>query len=99
MPTTVPPFSFLKEYSVIPVRMQEAMTRYVQDGITPGSFLCAVIDNDLRGAIFQADDTHTLLVPLFVNWFYSEAPANCCGSRAARLEWVKSHQDKESKTT
>ena len=81
--------------------MQEAMARYVQDGITPGSFLRAVIDNDLRGAIFQADDTNKLLVPLFVRWFYSsdEAPAACCGSREIRLAWVKSHQEnQESKT-
>lgn len=83
---------FTGQYEAIPAHMQEALRRYVVQGLAPGHFLSAVIKNDLRGAINYADATNAPLLKLYVQWFYNEAPDNCHGSPEIMREWMLTRQ-------
>ncbi len=92
--TVISPLSFEFEckfegqYAQIPAHMQEAIRRYVVQGIQPGDFLTAVITNDLRNAVNRADETNLPLLKVYVQWFYNEAPSACWGSHEMMHEWM-----------
>lgn len=73
---------------VIPARMMSALKRYVDHGIKPGDFLVAIISNDLKSAIFHADDENLPNLSAYVSYLYLEAPGNCWGSRQKMLDWI-----------
>jgi hypothetical protein len=79
---------FTGEYSAIPERMQEGIKRFVVDGLIPGDFLKAVIQNDLRGTVGHADDENLPLIPLYVRWFYNRPPSVSHGSPEAFVNWL-----------
>jgi hypothetical protein len=79
---------FTGEYADIPKRMQDAMTRYVLEGVQPGHFLTAVITNDLRGAVNHADEENLPLLRTYVRWFFNVAPGSCYGSAKHMEEWI-----------
>lgn len=83
---------FTGDYAAIPPHMQDAIRRYLVQGIAPGHFLSAVIKNDLRGAIGNADADNLPLIKLYVQWFYNVAPGNCHGSPEIMKEWIASRQ-------
>ena len=86
---------FNGEYAQIPAHMQQALRRYVLEGIRPGDFLTAVICNDLRNAVGRADETNLPLLKLYVQWFYNVAPGSCWGSAGNMAEWMNARsQDK-----
>jgi len=72
---------------MLPIHMREATRRYIEQGILPGSFLRAVITNDLAGAFRTADDINLPLISIWVKFFYNEAPVTCYGSPAAMTRW------------
>ena len=80
---------FAGQYKEIPKRMQDALLRYVDDGVEPGSFLRAVIDNNLRDAVGCADSENLPLLHLYVAWFYNVPPAGCWGGAKQRAAWLK----------
>lgn len=49
-------------------KFRGGMSRYFNAGIVPGSFLTAVLKNDLREAILFADDESLILLPDLVRW-------------------------------
>jgi hypothetical protein len=65
---------------VIPAYMLNSLKIYVEHGQIPGSFLQAVICNDLRAAVERADANNITILPAYVSWLYNEAPAQCWGS-------------------
>ena len=71
----------------IPVRMQRGLARYVIDGVKPGGFLRALLANDLVHAVGRADDENIRLLPNYVRFLYSEAPADCWGSELQLSTW------------
>lgn len=58
----------------------ESIRDYVEHGADPGSFLAAIICNDLKATVAQADDTNMANIPAFVCYFYNEVPSDCWGS-------------------
>ncbi len=76
----------------IPERMMGGIKRYIENGIVPGSFLTAVIQNNLREAVGQADDENLKNIPAYVSYFYNEAPSGCWGSKKKMEEWVDTFQ-------
>lgn len=84
---------FTGEYADIPQRMQDAMTRYVLEGVQPGDFLTAVITNNLRDAVNRADAINLPLLKTYVRWFYNVAPGNCHGSVKHMQEWIASRSE------
>ena len=55
-------------FDVIPSHMKEALERFIVERRPPGSFLRAVILNDLRGAVNYADSENYPLIPLYVKF-------------------------------
>ena len=76
-----------REFS-IPERMMGGICRYLDQGIEPGSFLRAVICNDLKEAVGAADDENLANLPAYVAYFYNEAPCGSWGSVEAFDGWL-----------
>jgi len=73
----------------LPVHMVESLERYVQHHIAPGSFLEAVICNDLRNALTKADPINRKLLVYYVWWLENAAPAESYGSLKAYHQWLE----------
>jgi hypothetical protein len=82
----------------IPAHMMIAINDYINHGLEPGSFLTAVICNDLRGVVGQADAENILLLREYVSYFYNEAPCDCWGSRIRMDKWISQHQRSDAET-
>ena len=73
----------------IPARMHGGIQRYVEQHIKPGDFLMAVLCNNLKEACHRADDENVDLLPVYVAYFYNEAPSSCWGSPEKVWEWIE----------
>ena len=78
------------DYTRIPAHMQNTARLYIEQGIPPGSFLQAVICNDLFGAYRRADDINQAAMRDWVVFFYNEAPGDCWGSVERFSAWIAS---------
>ena len=78
----------LNEYGV-PPHMHSGIIMYVEEGVPPGDFLSAVINNDLREACGRADDHNIRRLHTFVMWFYNQAPNGCWGYKNAVRDWCR----------
>lgn len=73
----------------VPDQLWPGLRRYFVDRIRPGGFLCALIANDLRGAVCRADSEQLLLALLPVSRFLSDyAPPRSHGSAEALESWL-----------
>lgn len=72
----------------IPGYMYTGIINYIVDRIEPGDFLSSILRNDLMGACVYADDTNLGLLPVYVSFFYNEAPTACWGSKENIQEWL-----------
>jgi hypothetical protein len=73
----------------IPERMAGSLRLWIERGIAPGSFLMAVLENNLSEAVGRADDENLANLPAYVGYLYNEAPAPCWGSPAKCEAWAK----------
>lgn len=73
----------------IPDYMVGALQRYVTHGISPGSFLRAVLENNFMDALGAADLDNATCLLGWANLVYSDLPYECKGSRIAVREWMK----------
>lgn len=74
-------------YDKFPTHVVGGVRRYIEHAIPPGSFLTAVICNDLKEACGRADDENQRNLCEIVKWFYNEAPHDCWGSEDAMRTW------------
>lgn len=74
-------------YSV-PVHMADRIHMYFRYHTEPGSFLYAVLTNDLKAACALADDTNRHRLWDFVYLFYNEAPYYSWGSHERVAEYL-----------
>ncbi len=65
---------------LLPEHMRDGTKLYIEQGIPPGGFLTAVIENDLVEACGRADHINKRKLTDIVSWFYNVAPSNCWGS-------------------
>lgn len=75
-------------FEMIPDRLMDGMKRYVEGHIKPGSFLTAVIKNDLADAFYRADPESRLVLHDIIKWFWNEAPVSCWGSPEKMSAWL-----------
>ena len=73
----------------IPERMMGGIKRYIENGIEPGSFLMAVLCNNLCEAVGRADSENMANLPAYVSYFYNEAPSACHGSSEKVKAWLE----------
>jgi hypothetical protein len=62
-------------------RFIHSLKLYAEHGCEPGSFLRAVLENDLRESIARADTEAAAALPAIVRYIYSEFPMGIWGSR------------------
>lgn len=80
----------------IPDCMEEGIKLYLERGIQPGDFLTAIICNDLKTAVMQADHNNILNLPAYVAYFYWEVPAVAWGSKKIMQQWMKERREEET---
>jgi len=66
------------------------MRRYLEEGVPPGSFLSAVLANNLVQAFARADETNRAAMFRFAMFLHNEAPLDAWGSEQAVRDWVQS---------
>lgn len=66
---------------------------WVSDGRPPGSFLTAVLCNDLKEACARADDHNRYALFDIVFYLYNECPSLCWGSYEKVDAWEKKHAE------
>lgn len=76
----------LDEYG-IPAYMQPALISWVNHGVRPGSFLTAVLENNLMEAVGRADNTNALHLKDYAAFLYNAAPSDCHGSTQKVDAW------------
>jgi hypothetical protein len=65
----------------IPDYMADHIKLYLKRGVPPGSFLTAVICNDLLGACMTADGLNIANLPAYAAYFYKEVSNDAWGSK------------------
>jgi hypothetical protein len=78
-------------YNLIPEHIRDGMKRYIEEGIPPGGFLMAVLENNLTEAYKRADHINKERIPDIVDFVYNELPLQCWGSPNKVSEWIKAH--------
>lgn len=77
-------------WELVPDHMRGAMERYLSHGIPPGSFLEAVLCNNLSEAVSRADHINRHRLLDIVNFLQWHVPANCWGDVAEYASWCTS---------
>ena len=77
---------------LIPPHMIGAIKRYIVNGIQPGSFLTAVLSNDLKEAFARADSENSAAMQGWVQFLYNYAPSGCWGSPGRVSDWLANSQ-------
>jgi len=69
--------------------MITALNEYVRNRRPLGSFLMAVLSNDLADACQRADPQNCVSLPALVAYLYNHAPASCWGSLSCVEAWLE----------
>ena len=72
----------------IPDYTLESLQRYYQYGLPPGSFLTALLQNDLFGAMATADEYNKEALQDICSFIYWEFPAETYGSEYKVLAYM-----------
>jgi hypothetical protein len=73
----------------IPELTAAGLARYLDQHIKPGSFLSAVLCNDLRESLACADDENTDSLQAIVAYLYNEVPSAAWGSPEKFQAWLE----------
>lgn len=78
----------------IPDHTKGSIERYVLNRYAPGSFLTAVLANDLFGATGRADDMNIVALKDICSWIHNRAPRDCWGSYETVKRYLETPQVK-----
>lgn len=78
--------------SGVPAHMHDGYVLYLLHGVPPGSFLEAVLSNDLREACARADTDNQRTLYQHVYFLYNYAPQSCWGDAKTITGWLKAHR-------
>lgn len=76
------------EEGKIPMNIVKAIDLYVSDGIEPGDFTRAVLENNLTEAIGRADMWSLMYLKEIVQYCYNGIPGLCWGSKEKVTNWL-----------
>ena len=76
------------DYSLIPGHCQDGMRQYIEAGRPTGSFLRAVLENDLIESFRCADDINVCRIRDYLVFMHNYAPAMCYGSPEKVEAWI-----------
>lgn len=75
--------------STLPEHMWDGVRGYYEHGWKPGSFLYAVLTNDLVNAAVNADDQNRRKLFEWASFLYNELPRECWGDSNTVVSWIK----------
>lgn len=87
------------KYPMLSVAIIEGICGYVNDHRPVGSFLTAVISNNLKEAFMRADDNNVKHMFDVVKLFYNEVPSPCWGSYKEMIDWLSPHVERRASKT
>lgn len=79
----------------IPLALREGLFRYVSNGVKPGDFLTAVLENNLKMAYWLADPNSRTAIPHIIQYLHWEAPSECHGSPEKVKAWLNKFKKEE----
>lgn len=75
-------------YEMLPEHMQDGMRRYVEQGIPPGGFATAVLENKLAESFLKADTDNTHYMREWAVFMWEEMPTAAWGSTEKVAAWI-----------
>lgn len=72
----------------VPNHIRDGIKNYIENGIPNGSFVTAILANDLREACGRADAWNSRALVTIVSWFWNFAPSPCWGSQEKVTAWL-----------
>jgi len=72
----------------LPSRYHDGMERYLNEGIDPGGFLTACLENNLSESYARADVESKEYIPTIVFWLYNSCPSPAWGSPEKVKNWA-----------
>ena len=84
--------SVRNDQALIPSQIIEALSSYVENGTPTGSFLAAVIANDLMDAVGRADDENIRVLRSICGFVHNEFPHGSHGSREIYKDWIEARK-------
>jgi hypothetical protein len=85
-----------RNYDRIPPDTLDGLARYVNHAIEPGSFLTAVLENDLREACARADLDNMRSLVALVCFCYNNIPSAAWGSPERVEAWLARRGEDEA---
>ena len=85
----VPYYDPRADWSLIPGHMRSGVELYVMRGIPGGSFMTAVMENDLMGAAGRADSSNSARLGDWAMFVYNYTPSQCHGSPEKVTAWIE----------
>ena len=79
-------------YEMLPEHCRAGMKRYIENGVIPGSFLQAVICNDLVGAFSLADSINSERLKDYAHFLYNEIPSPAWRSKEKMKAWAEARR-------
>ena len=76
----------------IPAHMRSGVELYVYDGIPPGSFLTAVLENKLVEAFMHADEINRAAMFAWADFMYNEMPSGSWRSAERVAAWCEARR-------
>lgn len=76
----------------IPDDMIDGLELYINNRIKPGSFMTAVLANDLMEAVGKADYRNIVNIPAYTYFLHNFAPHECFGSYEKVEKWLKNER-------
>ena len=78
----------MTNYSKIGRPTRDALVSYMTKRHRTGPFLQAILTNNLKDSVFQADDTNIHALKELCMWLHWHAPTGSYGSPDAYLKWL-----------
>jgi len=72
----------------IPDELRGAFVRYIEQGIQPGSFISAALENDFCAACTHADTQNRFVLYDVAIYIYNYVPSVAWGDRRAIAAWM-----------
>lgn len=71
---------------------RQSLYNYLVHGLEPGSFMTAVLSNDLYSACARADYTNVNLMQQYALWIVNHAPYGSYGSAEMVRGWLRKNE-------
>ena len=79
----------------VPEHDIDALWLYINHGIEPGSFLQAVLENNLMESFRRADIENRHRLFEICSFIYNELPMSCHGSSEKVEKWLRAFREKK----